>query len=371
MIPKRSNLAAQVVRILRDNLEAETWKDFLPSEAELCQQLQVSRFTLRMALQQLEREGWFQTMQGKRRQIQRTRKNKSCVRPSNRIVLLSPIPLPKASARMMYWVDALRDQLNATGHQLDVRTNRTCYSKQPARALEMLRERLRPAAWVLHLSTRAQQQWFFEQGQPCVLIGWPHTEIQLPFIGRNHAAICHHALQLLARRGCRRMVLIASRTDSTEALEVEHEFLKASEAFGFSKVEAFVAHHDGSVSGLCGVLDRLFKKPESVTGLLISHVTDVATVGGHLIRCKIQIPDEVSLVSLDDDPMLERFVPSIARYRISVMLFARKLVSAVNELVRDGILPLRANQLIPEFVHGETLSVRQQERPDRTQIASG
>jgi len=65
LVPKRSSLVAQTAVILRDGIKAGLWNDCLPGELGLCRQLQASRVTLRAAVEQLQREGWCRSGQGR------------------------------------------------------------------------------------------------------------------------------------------------------------------------------------------------------------------------------------------------------------------------------------------------------------------
>lgn len=56
-IPHRVSLASQAGAYLREGIRSGRWGKWLPSERELCEELQVSRFTLRAALKELAREG--------------------------------------------------------------------------------------------------------------------------------------------------------------------------------------------------------------------------------------------------------------------------------------------------------------------------
>jgi DNA-binding LacI/PurR family transcriptional regulator len=67
------------------------------------------------------------------------------------------------------------------------------------------------------------------------------------------------------------------------------------------------------------------------------------------------VPRDVSLVSRDDDPFLENFVPIVSRYHSDSGLFARKVSRLVLDLVRNGVPRQHDARLMPSFVRGETL----------------
>ena len=56
-IPHRVSLASQASAYLREGIRNGQWEKWLPSERELCEELQVSRFTLRAPLKELGRKG--------------------------------------------------------------------------------------------------------------------------------------------------------------------------------------------------------------------------------------------------------------------------------------------------------------------------
>ena len=56
-MPQRQTLTRQTVDALREGMANGIWKGFLPGERELCSFLQISRPTLRAALEIVEREG--------------------------------------------------------------------------------------------------------------------------------------------------------------------------------------------------------------------------------------------------------------------------------------------------------------------------
>lgn len=354
-IPRRSSLVAQTATILRESIQAGVWKDFLPGEHELCERFQVSRVTLRAALLQLGREGWFKEQQGKRREIVQKRVSQSVTAPSDRVVLLSPVTLEKMPATALFWVDALRDHLAAAGYRLEFQASHACSSPHPDHALESLIHRFRPAGWVLYLSTAPVQEWFSKRGLPCVITGSPHPHVELSSVDMDYAATCSHAAHLLAAKGRRRLALLMPRSGHAGNLESERGFIEAGEKLKPKGVQTLVAHHDGSVPGICRALDNLLRAAEPAAGILVAKPAHVVTAVSHLSRCGIRLPRDVSLISRDNDPLLEHLVPAVTRYHTDPILFARKVSRLVVDLVRNGVRRRHDSRLMPTLVRGETL----------------
>jgi LacI family transcriptional regulator len=354
-IPKRSSLVAQTAAILRESMQAGVWQDLLPGEHELCARFQVSRVTLRAALLQLRREGWFREQQGKRRRIIPERVSAAQAAPSDRVLLLSPVALEKTPATALFWVDALRDHLAAAGYRLEFHAGQACASQHPEHMLESLVRRCRPAGWVLYLSTAPVQEWFSRRALPCVISGSRHQHVELSSVDIDYAATCSHAVGLLAARGRRRLAFLMPRSGHAGNLDSERGFMEAGERLKPQEVQALIAHHDGSVPGICRTLDNLLRGAEPVTGILVAKPAHVVTAVSHLLRRGVRVPRDVSLISRDDDPVLENLVPAVSRYHADPVLFARKISRLVVDLVRNGERRRHDSRLMPSFVRGETL----------------
>jgi len=133
-LPQRLSLVAQTAAVLKDEIKAGRWKNCLPGEHELCALLHVGRVTLRSALTQLQREGWVRTSQGKRREIV-PRRGSGILKPSDRVVFLTHLPLQKLPMFAIVWIDGLREHLSEEGYHLEVHEHPACYSGRPERAL--------------------------------------------------------------------------------------------------------------------------------------------------------------------------------------------------------------------------------------------
>jgi LacI family transcriptional regulator len=137
-------------------------------------------------------------------------------------------------------------------------------------------------------------------------------------------------------------------------LESELGFREAG-APASADVEAFVAHHDGTVPGICALLDRLLRRQKPPTAFLVSRPAHALTVLGYLVKRGVRFPDQAALIARDHDSFLEHVVPSIARYQADRVLFAHKVSHAVLETASGGDARPRDYRIIPNLIPGETL----------------
>ena len=354
-IPRRVSLVAQTTTILRDSLQAGIWKDFLPGEHALCARFQVSRPTIRSALLQLEHEGWLKRQRGRRRAIVRARVNPGLAPLNKQVVLLSPLSLHQISANALLWVDALRDQLGSAGYRLEFHPSQASAVQRPAQRLESLAQRLRPAAWVLYQSSAAVQSWFSERGLPAIIAGSRHPHVDLSSVDIDYAATCRHAVGLFAAKGRRRIALLMPRSGCAGDLDSEAGFTAAAQKFKSDGMQVSVTYHDDSAADLCRTLDLLRRGTNPVTGLLVAKPLSVITAVSHLLRCAVKFPHDLSLISRDDDPAVERLVPAVTRYHTDPIKFARKVSRLVLDLLPDGARHHHDSRLMPTLVRGETL----------------
>lgn len=352
--PQRLSLVAQTAAILQEHVAARSAGEQLASERELCQQLGVSRVTLRAALIKLAREGWLRGGRGRRRRIAGPRRKAGDSSANRDVAVLSPVPLQAADPRVLFWIDELRDTLAKEDFKLEFVHQHNCYSKNPAGALAELAGRLHPAAWLLYLSTRAMQEWFAARGLPAVIAGSRHEGIRLPSVDVDYRATCQHAVGRFLARGHRCLALLNPKIVAAGDIESELGFRQAGAAAG-SDVTAFVAQHDGTVPGICATLDRLLKRPQRPTAFLVSRPAHALTALGHLIQCGLHFPRDTALVARDHDSFLEHVVPSVARYQADPILFAHKLSRVVLEITSGGNARPGDHHIMPCLIPGQTL----------------
>lgn len=352
-LPQRLSLVAQTTAILREQIQAGGWADFLPGENELCEKLRVSRVTLRAALTELQREGLVRAGQGRRRAIVE-RRRRSLLADNRQVALLSPGPLHSLQPEHLFWIDALREHLAEEGYHLDIHVSRAAYGPGQEKALKLLAEQARPAGWVLFQSTETMQKWFSERQLPCVITGSRHAGVSLPSVDIAYRAVCRHAAGLFLKRGHARLALLNPASGNAGDLASEQGFLDAASG-GRRDVEAQVIRHDGTVEGLCHKLDALLQRPQPPTAFLVSRSGHVLTAASHLLRRGRRLPQDAALISRDNSLFLANLVPAIAHYAYDPNLFARKISKAVIGMVHGDKAKSQDHQIMPQFVPGQTL----------------
>ena len=352
-LPHRMTLAAETAQSLRESLLAGHWRGHLPGERELCSCLQVSRQTLRAALDELQRDGWLEVADRCRRRITIPRTGRTVAPRSKVIAVLSPRPLLAMSQSSVVMVDELRDHLIRVGFNLELHVSPGCFAAHPARALEALTTRSQAAAWILFGSLEPMQTWFIRRQLPCLVVGSCVAGVTLPSIDVAHRATCRHAAGMLRRKGHHRIAFVRPEGDyggDTDSEEGLREGMRDDE-----KGSIQILRHNGTAPHLLSVLDAALRSPQPPTACVVARAVHVLTVVTHLMQRGRRIPQDMAVVSRDDESFLEHVTPTVTRYAANPVQFARRVSMAARQLAENGALPPRAIRLMPKVVRGETL----------------
>jgi LacI family transcriptional regulator len=271
------------------------------------------------------------------------------------VVMLSPVPLRAMPPFVMYWVDELREHLAAAGGALELHVSRTLYVPKPARALESVVRRFSAAAWLLYLSTGEMQRWFQDRGLPCLVAGSCASATQLPSGDVDYRAVCRHAAGQLLARGGRHPALVLPQGDYAGDRDSEAGFREAWERSSVVSGEPLIVRHDGTTSGLCAQLNAALKPSVGADGFIVARSGHALTALTHLLRRGVRVPEDVAVISRDDDAFLDFVVPRVARYASDPAQFASRLSRAAIALVQQGMASSRAVRLMPRYVAGETV----------------
>jgi DNA-binding LacI/PurR family transcriptional regulator len=350
-LPHRQTLAESAAQALTAQLDSGRWVDYLPGERELSEEFQISRPTLRQALKVLERNGRIEVGQGRRRRILRSGRIRVVGARQNFIGLLSPLPLKSLPPFVLFWVDEVRSALAKVDFRLEFHTSRNISTRQPLKTLERLVYGAPASAWILLLCELAVQKWFAEKKIPCVVAGSSTREFPLPSVDIDYRAACHHAIGVFHRRGHHRLALVVPSTNLIGDIESEAGFSAA----GGENPTPIVLRHNGTPDEIARKLEMALNLASPPTGFLVARSAHALTVLTSLLRRNLRFPNQVAVISRDDDGFLDFVTPRLARYRADPKVFARHLSHIVLQMARSGPTSVRPVRLMPNFEAGDTV----------------
>lgn len=356
MLPQRNSLFSQTVNILRDEIVKGTWNTWLPSERTLCTTLQVSRNTLRAALAQLKREGVIRSVHGAGNQILAGGPAGPPRLKSQDVALLMPDPLEQLRPSLTLWIDELRALLSERGCRLRVFHGPQFFRKNSGPALLKLVNRNPHGCWILTLSNESVQAWFARAGLPCVVAGSIYPGVDLPYRDLDHRAMCRHAAGFLLGLGHRRIALITHKSRRAGDVESEIGFVEGVAQSSHADAKSVVLYHESTPASVCSVVRRMREQPHAPTALLVVNPYYYLTVTSRLAQMGVRVPQEMSIISRDEDPFLSFLVPIPTRYVVSPHIMAKTLLRPVIELLEGRVVTQRASRIMPEFIRGDSVA---------------
>ncbi len=355
-LPQRISLVSQTTAILRQEIAEGAWRDWLPGERALCDILQVSRNTLRAALVQLKREGLIRSAHGAGNQILAVAPRKRPRLQSHDVALLSPEPLEELRPSHTLWIDELRSLLSERGCRLRVFHGHRYFRANPGPELKKLVGRNPHGCWILNLSNRNVQSWFAKSGLPCVVAGSIYQDIELPFRDLDHRAMCRHAAGVLLGLGHRRIALITHKSPRAGDVETADGLAEGVALSPHRDATMMTVYHDGTAGSVCLVVRRLLEQKQRPTALVVVNPYCYLTVSSKLAQLGVRIPEDMSVISRDEDSFLSFLVPPPACYVVSPHVMARGLVRPVIELLEGEVVTKRALRIMPAFIRGESMA---------------
>ncbi len=352
LLPQRVSLVMQTVQSLSESIRSGRWRGQLPGERELCDDLQVSRTTMRAALRDMQQQGLLKVTDRRRRSIH-AGSSRDAGAHHKIVALLVPSALETMHPRTLFVIDAIRGHLAQAGFMAAVHVQGPCFSARPARALEKCVREHPADAWVVFGSKEPMQRWFTEHRLPVLVFGSCQPGIDLQSVDADHRAACHHAGGVLWRKGHRHIALILPRNAYGGELDSEQGLRSAVRDMPGAHLS--LLRHDGTSAHVCALLEKAMRAPQPPTAYLVSHAEHALTALTHLMRRGKRIPHDVAIISRDDHSFLHATSPVISHYAINPMLLARRVSLAVRQLVTHGTLPAHTIRLMPKFVPGGTV----------------
>jgi LacI family transcriptional regulator len=356
LLPKRTSLVAESVRVMRARIAAGEWADHLPGERRLAQLLNVGRDTIRLMLEELTAEGVVEPgVVGKQRRITgRPGPEPRRAPEAWRIGMLSPFTLERLSQTMLAEVDQIRSLLAQRGAVLELFAPAWYDSPAPANRLAALLQAEPCDAWILHRSSRPVQEFFQTSRTPCVIRGYPHPEVELPFMDHDWQATGRHAVGELWRKGHRHVGLVMPQDGLRGTLAA----LQGAASFNEPDLRLTEIWEDGTTAGLVAALQQALHRATVPTAFITLRPRQALTLLTWLGSQGYQVPTHFSLISLATETLLSFLVPQITSYHIDPSVFAKRVVKHLELLVNGRISGQGSLLMMPSLVQGASIAPR-------------
>lgn len=352
LLPPKPSMASYALGVLRKFLAEGEWQEQLPGERALALRIGVSRPTLHEALLNLEKEGAVRRRPKAAWQILAT--SHQAVRGPRKVIFLSPLRLEDYDAFALHQYTVLSGHLAERGHETEAIRLPSAGREGSQRLLIDLARQNRPDAWVLYRCSPTTQEWFARSGLPVVVMGSAPERLNLRSIDVDYRAAGRHAMSTLLRLGHSpdRIVYLMPAEKLLGNLEGQQGMAEALSERG---LQPNVVPVTGKPEDICQKLDSLWRT-RPPTALILLRPLQTLTVITHLLGKGVGIPKDVSLLALDDNPVLSRLVPIPSHYQKDIAHFSAQLRRSIEQAMsskQGGSLSVR---IMPELEKGKTLA---------------
>ncbi len=354
---KRSSLVVQVAEAIRAEVLGGAWPEWIPTERELVQALQVGRSTCRAGLKILYQEKLLIPENGRGIRVNPSfgRRPSPAAQRVRSVGIVMPDAVSVLRPLLLLVVDELRKELFHLGVRLDLHQNAAFYQPKPERALEKLVRHATHDCWILMLSHHPLQHWFEKRALPCLTLGSTYPDIHLPSVGYDLRAICRHAAGTLVALGHRRIAFFSRRRRAAGDLHGEAGFLEGVRGSPHLAVEGRIFHHDDNKASVDKLVAAVFARPSPPTAVFVANPNCYLSVVSALGRSGLRIPEDVSLISRDDESFLAYLGPEPARYLYDGRAFARKMMLLIRRFLDGDVATDKPLWLMARFTPGSSL----------------
>jgi DNA-binding LacI/PurR family transcriptional regulator len=320
----------------------------------LAQDLDVSRHTLRTALRQLETEGVLTGRGlGRSRGITAAGANIASQRPLRVAILRHDARLTDDSQTSAVLIEIMHS-LEAAGHAVFFSDKSQIELRHEVRRIAREMAKTPADVWIVEAGSRPLLEWCAGQPTPCLALYGHAGGLALARTGPDKEAAFRAATRRLLELGHRRIVFIARAARRLPVPGItECSFLEELAAHGMVTSDYNLPDWEETPEGFSKLLERLFRNSPP-TALIIAEAPRYIAAAEFLARRGIKVPEQVSLVSTDDDASLAWCHPPIAHMRWDPKPVIRRAVRWVDA-VRKGKADKKSINFPAEFIPGGSI----------------
>ncbi|MFD0893189.1 substrate-binding domain-containing protein [Luteolibacter ambystomatis] len=326
---KRVGAVEAAATALREMVAAGKWADRLPGTRVLAGQLGVSQPTVQLALLELAKDGVLESA-GERKAYRVKSRGASLSKESGpkgkRVILLTHQAIERTAESGRQVMEMLHRMLTPAGWQVDYRIVDFLHARTPHRSWDDLIG-AEPGEQVVALFGRpALAEWAVKRGVKIIFLGGVTDGFEVPVVAVRSANLLAEAYRRLIALGHRRIVTqLCDRPQSyidsmREAARMELEAAGLPYSPAYHTPDSEYLRPDVSWS----IMESLFKR-ERPTALVLLDWRELVTAICFLSKIGLKVPEDVSVVLLNDQANAEWFQPPLARFKFPIARMARRL----------------------------------------------
>lgn len=352
--PSAVKLAADA---LRAECAAGKWVGRLPGTRTLAVHLGVSPPTVTAALAKLVEERVLERG-GERRAFRVLKKRRGgctdkSANPVKRLLILSPDDLGVLVYTTRCTVDQLRVAMTAKGWQVDVQVVNFLHVKGVQRSWDRRIEVDQRTSVIAIYGREPLAKWALKRKVRMLFLGGVTGGLAIPLVAVMSAGMAVEALEILTGLGHSRVVMPLCDRAEEFSRRMRESMQVAIEAAGEMYVSSY---HNPESSYLqpdvsWHILESVFAQ-QPPTALVFLDWKELVTAMCFLSRRGLRVPEDVSMILLNDPVEAQWFRPTLARFRFPT----QRLVTALVRWLEDESAEVKTIRLSGEFVPGNTIA---------------
>ena len=320
----------------------------MPGVPALAPELEIDRKTAALALAHLEAEGLLVSQgPGRRRKI--VLPEELTKQSGLRVAILCH---EQSNQSLDYFIDC-KNKLEAAGHTAFYAPSYLTEIKMDVRRLARMVEQTEADAWVVGAGTREVLQWFLQQKLPAFAIFGRRRKLKIAAVGPDNIPALVEATQRLIELGHQRIVFLDSLYKFSEPGVAGTAFLDALSAGGITVGSNNLPGWEGGLEGLYAFLDSSFQRTPP-TAIIAGSGANYFATQSFLVNQGIRVPQDLSLICVDNDPHFSQCRPSVSHIRWNSRPVANRIVSWASN-ISEGKEDTRQTTIKAEFIEGGTI----------------
>lgn len=259
----------------------------------------------------------------------------------------------ESGGRENYMVE-FRHQLQNAGHSVSLSSKSLLdLGMEPKRVARFVGSSTADA-WVVVAGSRPVLEWFAAQPKPAFAMFGRQASVNMGSVAGLKFPAFAESLRLLVDLGHRRIVMmVREERRKPEPGILERNYLAELKALGVPTGQYNLPDWNNQPGSFQKCLESLFRHTPP-TALILDEPALFFAAQQFLTRQRLSVPDDVSMIALDDHPALEWFEPMVTHLYIDSNRWVRPVVDWVGKVAR-GTNDRHETLVKPKLVKGGTI----------------